>query len=327
MEGMKNMKKVIAIVMALCLMLGMGVTAFALSEEYYDISLCGTYENYNGIEVTRSNKDDVLGDGTVRYDEKTNTLYLKNAKLEAEATAICYYGEKDTFTINLEGNNVIGSKEERPIIGIDVTGSSYNSTARHDLVIKGSGNLTIYDKEAGISVLRGDITIDMTGNLTIDEESWGAQCCMYADNGDINIKGGNLDLKAINGHCFDVFGDNRVNITGGRLKLNSDVRITSTDNAINTKLPVEISEDGDNYTEGTPEQLCTENYGRINWLANENQNKPVKNETDTIVIDLNGEEEPEEVEENPNTGAPILGLIGAAVLAGAAEVYMLKRKK
>ena len=33
MEGMKNMKKVFAIVMALCLMLGMGVTAFALVDE------------------------------------------------------------------------------------------------------------------------------------------------------------------------------------------------------------------------------------------------------------------------------------------------------
>ena len=321
------MKKVIAIVMALCLMLGMGVTAFALSEEYYDISLCCTYENPYGIEVTRSNKDDVLGDGTVRYDEKTNTLYLKNAKLEAEAAAIWYYGEKDTFTINLEGNNVIGSKEERSDVGIDVTGSSYNSGTRNDLVIKGSGNLTIYDRSAGISVLRGDITIDMTGNLTIDEESRGAECCIYADNGDINIKGGNLDLKAINGHCFDVFGDKRVNITGGRLKLNSNWQLFSSENSVNTNLPVEISEDGDNYTEGTPEQLCTANYGRINWLSNEPQKKPVKNETDTIVIDLNGEEEPEEVEENPNTGAPVLFLAGIAALAGAAEVYMLKRKK
>ena len=254
---------------------------------------------------------------------------MKNAKLEAEAAAIWYYGEKDTFTINLEGNNVIGSKEERSDVGIDVIGSLYNSGTRNDLVIKGSGNLTIYDRSAGINVLRGDITIDMTGNLTIDEESAGAQCCMFAYNGDINIKGGNLDLKAINGNCFDVYGYNRVNITGGRLKLYSSDgwQIASTDNSINTNLPVEISEDGDNYTEGTPEQLCTANYGRINWLSNEPQKKPVKNETDTIVIDLNGEEEPEEVEENPNTGAPVLFLAGIAALAGAAEVYMLKRKK
>lgn len=323
------MKKVIAIVMALCLMLGMGVTAFALVDEatHYGLFINCGWDEGDFTEVTSENKDDVLGNGTVRYDEKTNTLYLKNAKLEAENVAIVYNGEKDTFTINLEGNNVIGSKEERPIVGIDVTGSSYNSGTRNDLVIKGSGNLTIYDRSAGISVLRGDITIDMTGNLTIDEESRGAECCIYADNGDINIKGGNLDLKAINGHCFDVFGDKRVNITGGRLKLNSNWQLFSSENSVNTNLPVEISEDGDNYTEGTPEQLCTANYGRINWLSNEPQKKPVKNETDTIVIDLNGEEEPEEVEENPNTGAPVLFLAGIAALAGAAEVYMLKRKK
>lgn len=316
--------------MALCLMLGMGVTALAQDDETTHYRIFINYDSSDNsylAEVTGKNKDDVLGDGTIRYDEKTNTLYLKNAKLEAETTAIWYYGEKDKFTINLEGNNVIGSEEKRPSVGIEVTGSLGNSGAGYDLVIKGSGNLTIYDRVAGIDVLKGDITIDMTGKLTIDEESGGAECCIYANNGDINIEGGDIDLRAINGHCFDVYDDNRVNINGGRLKLYSDWQLFSSENSVNTKLPIEISDDGDNYTEGTAEQLCTANYGRINWLANETQNKPVKNETDTIVIDLNGEEEPEEVEENPNTGAPILGLIGAAVLAGAAEVYMLKRRK
>ena len=315
--------------MALCLMLGMGVTALAQDDETTHYGIFINYERYDSYlaEVTDENKDDVLDDGTISYNPVTNTLYLKNAKLNCEGAVIYYCGVGEKFTINLEGDNVFGSEETRAEVAIYVDRRTFESNVVCEFVLTGSGNLTIYDDSNGIYNQNGDITIDMTGKLTIDEESRGALCCIYANNGDINIEGGDIDLRAINGHCFDVYDDNRVNINGGRLKLYSDWQIASSENSVNTKLPIEISEDGNNYTEGTPEQLCTANYGRINWLANETQNKPVKNETDTIVIDLNGEEEPEEVEENPNTGAPILGLIGAAVLAGAAEVYMLKRRK
>ena len=36
----------------------------------------------DGVEVTRSNKDDVLGDGSVSYDARANTLTFTNAVIE-----------------------------------------------------------------------------------------------------------------------------------------------------------------------------------------------------------------------------------------------------
>ena len=44
----------------------------------------GAYDVWvNGVRVTESNKDDVLGDGTVRYDPSSATLTLEDAKLSA----------------------------------------------------------------------------------------------------------------------------------------------------------------------------------------------------------------------------------------------------
>ena len=69
--------------------------------ETYDIKIAGT-------TVTDANKDDVLGDGTVRYEDDTNTLLLDNATIisDTEEWGIIYSGTR-LFTISLNGANTV----------------------------------------------------------------------------------------------------------------------------------------------------------------------------------------------------------------------------
>lgn len=67
-----------------------------------------------GVEITPFNKDNVLGDGTVSYDDETHTLTLDNATIgndgsddePMEACGIDYTGTAD-LTISLKGANTI----------------------------------------------------------------------------------------------------------------------------------------------------------------------------------------------------------------------------
>ena len=56
-----------------------------------------------GVEVTRTNQHDVLGDGTVSFSSATNKLTLKNAVIEADYAVI--YSHID-LRIELIGENL-----------------------------------------------------------------------------------------------------------------------------------------------------------------------------------------------------------------------------
>ena len=69
--------RVLSLALALVLVFSLASVTALPAKAYlaYDISVAG-------VQVTYPNKDDVLGDGTVSYDPDTNTLTLKDAKIE-----------------------------------------------------------------------------------------------------------------------------------------------------------------------------------------------------------------------------------------------------
>lgn len=79
--------------------------------------LSTTYEVWvGGVQVTLANRNDVLGDGTVRYDPSAHTLYLDNTTIRSYYDSSFYgnshifFKENATLTLVLSGENVIGAE-------------------------------------------------------------------------------------------------------------------------------------------------------------------------------------------------------------------------
>lgn len=174
-----------------------------------------------GIPITDANKDNITGagitgaSGAVSYDPSTKTLTLNNAVI---APAVVDGGKIDAITsstditIELIGNNVLGTPPANPADVDDYTIGSGISAQEKDIKINGSGNLTIYNHVSGIE--GKNVTIDMTGTLTVQEYGTGAACCLKADGGTLTINRGNLRLssQASNG----LYG-NSIVINGGTI--------------------------------------------------------------------------------------------------------------
>ena len=86
--GTKIFRIIISILLALTMLwsifVGLGLFAFGtrlIHTEEYGIWVAG-------ISVERSNKGDILGDGTVFYDASNNVLVLNNATIEYEDTVV-----------------------------------------------------------------------------------------------------------------------------------------------------------------------------------------------------------------------------------------------
>ena len=110
----------------------------------------------NGKQVTSANAKNVLGNGTVSYNAKTNTLTLKNANItkarvsskntSSGFVARFYYGinyelTKD-LTINLVGKNKITMPSKNSPV------SNYGIYTRGNLIIGGTGSLTVVSNKA-----------------------------------------------------------------------------------------------------------------------------------------------------------------------------------
>ena len=109
-----------------------------------------------GVAVNRDNDDDILGDGTVYYDESNNVLTFNNATIEYEDTVV--YSAIDLH-IQLIGENKIICTDEEYGIGIYAGDSRLNK----DLAILGDGSLTIEFPNAG-----GEAAGISAANLTIE---------------------------------------------------------------------------------------------------------------------------------------------------------------
>ena len=157
--------------------------------EYKDDNDPKTYEVWIGdVQITETNKDDVLGDGKVSFDPESHTLTLKNAVLDK-----------------------ISTKKEKggaPTV-------SANICAREALIIKGSAKLT--NGYTGITLgslsAKNSLTID--ADLDIEVVNAGITAIfnnLYIQGGNINI---NSDVACIAGMY------NNMIISGGKLKLKS----------------------------------------------------------------------------------------------------------
>ena len=158
-------------------------------DEYKDDNDPKTYEVWIGdVQITETNKDDVLGDGKVSFDPESHTLTLKNAVLDK-----------------------ISTKKEKggaPTV-------SANICAREALIIKGSAKLT--NGYTGITLgslsAKNSLTID--ADLDIEVVNAGITAIfnnLYIQGGNINI---NSDVACIAGMY------NNMIISGGKLKLKS----------------------------------------------------------------------------------------------------------
>ena len=113
-----------------------------------------------GVAVNRDNDDDILGDGTVYYDESNNVLTFNNATIECEGTVV--YSKIDLL-VQLIGENKIICTDEEYGIGIYAGDSSLNK----DLSFVGDGSLTVEfpnasGEAAGISAANLTVASDLT---------------------------------------------------------------------------------------------------------------------------------------------------------------------
>lgn len=177
----------------------------------------GAYNLYvGGTRVTTDNAGDVLGDGTVSYDERANTLTLNGASVSAQDMPYGIYAEND-LTIVLEGENSVSVSGEfseddlAQLSGTDISAAIYSG-----------GNLTIRDG-AGSGTLNASTSALMeesanrgltssgiyaSGNLTLEDVS------VEASGGDVNVE---YDVSVSTGiECADV-----LTVSGGDLTARS----------------------------------------------------------------------------------------------------------
>ena len=152
--------KIFRIIISILLALTMIISAFfaLLFCAYFAKDPFGIY--VDGISVNRDNNEDVLGDGTVYYDETNNILTLNNATIKSETTAV--YSKIDLH-IQLIGENKIICTNEKSATAIYA--GNYN--LNNDLAIVGDGSLTIEipnasEEAAGVCAANLTVASDLT---------------------------------------------------------------------------------------------------------------------------------------------------------------------
>ena len=152
--------KIFRIIISVLLALTMIVSAFfaVVFCLYFAKDPYGIY--VAGIAVNRDNNEDILGDGTVYYDESNNILTFNNATIESEDTIV--YSKIDLH-IQLIGENKFICTNEEYAIGI----FAGNYHLNEDLAIIGDGSLIIElpnasDEAVGLSAANLTVATDLT---------------------------------------------------------------------------------------------------------------------------------------------------------------------
>ena len=116
----------------------------------------------DGEEVTRSNKEDILGDGTVSYDDYENMLTFKNAVIENDYVIV--YSLVD-LKIELVGENKFICKDGESAYAIYAS----DGILRKDVAFEGDGSLTIEFENVsrdGIAIVADDLWIGADINIS-----------------------------------------------------------------------------------------------------------------------------------------------------------------
>lgn len=176
-------------------------------ENEYEVWVNGN--SVNGVQITPTNKDDVLGDGTVSYDPTTNTVTLNNATItrlqsyvNSDLTVVvkgyCYVNINDT------GNGIeqIGTGD-LTITGdgeLIVSGGSWGFTSGRNLTVNGSVNVITYYTVLGLSSGDGyDVTVAENASVTFNGSNTGIHSgrnIIFSSSGSVNIEADDLALSA-----------------------------------------------------------------------------------------------------------------------------------
>lgn len=168
-----------------------------------------------GMQVMVANRDDVLGDGKVSFDPKTNTLKLKGADIKADSrhqyndAAIYYEDEEKELIIDAaKASTVTGPDAE---MGSGIYLQEGNLTSRGSLSVTGAycgincfgdnitvnGKLTATGKDIGIYLGSGDVTVNSGADLTAVGNGL-AGIAVNDKNGSVTIKR-NAKVSAVGG--------------------------------------------------------------------------------------------------------------------------------
>lgn len=210
------------------------------------------YLKIDKVRVTTENRDDVLGDGTARYDPDTHTLTLKNANLHGDSkyhAAIRYTGY-DTLTVT-------GSATLYGDVGIHSEASDLNIE---------NADLTFETEVTAETVGDADMSIGFTGrngmtirNSTLKIESAvasGQVVCTYPyiSNGDILIQNSIVSVDD-NVRCeYGLSSDTILTIDNSNVTIRNAnvVAVRGGDNltisGADTRIIAEINTDTSKYT-------------------------------------------------------------------------------
>ncbi len=156
------------------------------------------------VRISSKNANNVLGDGTVTYDNATSTLTMKNANISGKPE-YGIYTSKD-LNVNLVGNNNI----DATAAGINVDGAkkvAISSTTEGTLVIK-NANVGIYIFQNGSGVSIKDCA------LKISDTQWGI-AGGASTGGDVEINNSTVSMtNIVHGTLCDV---NSIKLTGVKI--------------------------------------------------------------------------------------------------------------
>ena len=155
-----------------------------------------------GEQATEANKDDILGDGKVKFDPATNTLTLNGA------------------AINTDGMHASGAAIVSEGIDLTVTGSFTTSSTGYGIAAYG-GNLTLDGVTATLDAI--DLAIRADGNLTINGGSVTASaheiaCCGISAKNGITITDGAVTVTA-DGYLSNGMSAADISISGGKVNV------------------------------------------------------------------------------------------------------------
>lgn len=168
--------------------------------QYYDVNIPSLGITVGGVQVNEKNKNNVLGDYSVRYDDKSHILYLSSANIECKGAPNGIEIDDSSVTIMLSGNNYI-------------SGADYGISTGY----LASGTLTI----AG--------TDSETDALFIEPSSdWGEGIYVYLSN----LKVENCKLVTNGGQHGIMMKAGEGVIDGGLEISNARVDLTAIDSAI-----------------------------------------------------------------------------------------------
>ena len=172
------MKKRLLSVLLLLAMLLTLLPTMALADDVVDYGI-----SVSETPVTSRNCTDVLGDGTVSYDPKTNTLTLNNANLEF-LSATKDFGDYSDLILRLIGTNTVQR-------GIDAVIIAKN------LTITGDGSLTVVPNDYnGLAIeLHGGYT-QKSGNVMLrgKDLTMGGVTMLRLEGGSLKLEKGRRDF-------------------------------------------------------------------------------------------------------------------------------------